>query len=78
MAAGLVFGVRALAQSESEPDWVSVLPYWSRLEPVPVAWLPRDGVDAFFEKAMAIGPELDQLAREQQPADAPTPDPETP
>ena len=65
VAAALVFGVRALAQSESEPDWVSVLPYWSRLEPVPVAWLPRASVDAFFAQSMAIEPQLAQLAAEE-------------
>lgn len=77
VAAALVLGVRALAQSESEPDWVSELPYWSRLEPLPVSWLPRASVDAFFAQAMAIEPELAELAR-QEAEEAPTPDPGTP
>jgi hypothetical protein len=66
VAAALVFGARALAQSESEPDWVSTLPYWSRLEPLPpVAWLPRESVDAFFEKSQVIEAELAELARKE-------------
>ena len=77
VAAALVFGTRALAQAESEPDWVSVLPYWSRLEPLPpVTWLPRESVDEFFEKAQVIEAELAELARKDL-RDA-TPDPGTP
>jgi hypothetical protein len=70
MAAGLVFGARALAQSESEPDWVSTLPYWSRLEPLPpVTWLPRESVESFFERAQVIEAELAELARKDEPTD---------
>ena len=66
VAAAVVFGARALAQSESEPDWVSNLPYWSRLEPLPpVAWLPRESVDGFFEKSQVIEAELAELARKE-------------
>jgi hypothetical protein len=75
VAAGLVFGVRALALERSEPDWVTELPYWSRLEPVPVAWLPRRSVDVFFAEALSIEPQLEDLARSEERA---TPDPGTP
>ena len=68
VAAGLVFGARALAQTESQPDWVSTLPYWSRLEPLPpVTWLPRESVDSFFERAQVIEAELAELARKEEP-----------
>jgi hypothetical protein len=68
VAAGLVFGARALSQTESEPDWVSTLPYWSRLEPLPpVSWLPREGVESFFERAQVIEAELAELARKDEP-----------
>jgi hypothetical protein len=70
VAAGLVFGVRALAQTERQPDWVSTLPYWSRLEPLPpVTWLPRESVDSFFERAQMIEAELAELARKDEPTD---------
>jgi hypothetical protein len=68
VAAALVFGARALSQAESEPDWVSTLPYWSRLEPLPpVTWLPRESVETFFEKSQVIEAELAELARKEEP-----------
>jgi hypothetical protein len=71
VAAALVLGARALVQSESEPDWVSNLPYWSRLEPLPpVAWLPRESVDGFFQKSQVIEAELAELARKEASAGA--------
>lgn len=46
------------------PDWVQVLPYWSRLEPLDPGWLPRDAPDAFFRRVEDLRHELDQLAHQ--------------
>jgi hypothetical protein len=64
VAGGLFFGVQALQQADATPDWVSVLPYWSRLEPLPVAWLPDASVEEFFAKTAPIDAELEKLAKE--------------
>jgi hypothetical protein len=41
-----------------------VLPYWSRLEPLPLAWLPKASVEEFFTKTTALEAELGELAKE--------------
>lgn len=67
-AAGLWFGVAALELVRSEPDWVSVLPYWSRLEPVPVAWLPRSDLGEFLAGTSWLESELAALAAQESDA----------
>lgn len=62
----LVLGLQALQQSQSQPDWVSDLPYWSRLEPVPVAWLSRHTPEQFFARTERIDAELEELAKQKE------------
>ncbi len=45
------------------PDWVQILPYWSRLLPVDPGWLAREGVDEFFDQTDAVRDSVDALAR---------------
>lgn len=65
LCGGLFFGVQALQQADNAPNWVSVLPYWSRLEPLPVAWLPAQSVDAFFAQTLPLDAELEKLAQKE-------------
>jgi len=44
------------------PDWIQVLPYWSRLHPVDPSWLPREAPEAFFQRVENVREELDQLS----------------
>jgi hypothetical protein len=62
LGGALVFGFQALSQTEDQPDWVSDLPYWSRLEPLPVSWLPQETPDDFFARTEALDAELEELA----------------
>lgn len=57
-AALLLFGVRSLQLVSRQPNWVSVLPYWSRLEPIPVSWLPRESVEEYFDGTKRLEDEL--------------------
>lgn len=71
VAATLGFALLALELGiqYSEPtDWVAVLPYWSRLEPVPLGLLPVEPADAFFAEAKGLEAELMEL-REQLEAE---------
>ena len=45
---------------------MSDLPYWSRLEPLPVSWLPRESVDEFFAHTQGLDQELEELAKEKE------------
>jgi hypothetical protein len=64
IAGGLFFGVQSLQQVDATPDWVSVLPYWSRLEPLPASWLPSASVEEFFAATQPLDAELEELAEE--------------
>ncbi len=58
-----------LAEHYGEPnDWVQTLPYWSRLEPIPVDRLSVESSERFFSEVEELGPELDAL-REKAPED---------
>jgi hypothetical protein len=59
---GLALLALELGMQYSEPtDWVAVLPYWSRLEPVPLGLLPVEPADAFFAEAKGLEAELVEL-----------------
>jgi hypothetical protein len=45
------------------PDFVSVLPYWSRLEPLDPKWLGPESTDDFFAGADALRTDVDELAK---------------
>jgi hypothetical protein len=49
------------------PDWVQVLPYWSRLQPLDPAWLATQDVDDFFEGTAGVRDAVDALARRATP-----------
>jgi hypothetical protein len=69
-ALGLALLALELGMQYSEPtDWVAVLPYWSRLEPVPPDLLPVEPADAFFAEAKGLEAELLAL-REELEAEA--------
>jgi hypothetical protein len=69
-ALGLAMLALQLGNQYSEStDWVAVLPYWSRLEPVPIGLLPVEPADAFFAEAKQLEGELMEL-REQLEAEA--------
>ncbi len=53
-------------QVADEDLWVTTLPYWSRLEPLPTAWLPRQTPEAFFAEAAELRDALDELAAEDE------------
>jgi hypothetical protein len=62
---GLVLLAFELGNQYSEPiDWVAVLPYWSRLEPVPVGLLSVEPADAFFAEAKQLEAELMEVREE--------------
>jgi hypothetical protein len=66
-AAGVGVAVLALGLANDfaeEPDWLVTLPYWSRLEPVPAAWLPVDSPEAFFADVEGMEAELQSLRAE--------------
>jgi hypothetical protein len=65
MGGALLLGIQTLQMQEAQPDWVSDLPYWSRLEPLPVSWLPRESVDEFFAHTQGMDQDLEELAQEE-------------
>jgi hypothetical protein len=65
MGGALLLGIQTLQMQEAQPDWVSDLPYWSRLEPLPVSWLPRESVDEFFAHTQGMDQDLEELAKEE-------------
>jgi hypothetical protein len=44
-------------------DFVSELPYWSRLEPIDPRWLGPESTEAFFTDADALRADVDELAK---------------
>jgi len=62
VAALLALGLFQAEYFTSSPDFVSTLPYWSRLEPVSPRLLVRESPDDFFEGAKLLQPEVDDLA----------------
>ena len=58
-----ILGLQVLDHYNQDMDWVTTLPYWSRLEPVDADWLPAESPDAFFAAIPDLGVELDELAR---------------
>jgi hypothetical protein len=68
-AAAALVGLALLAfelgsQYTKRVDWVAVLPYWSRLEPIAVELLPVEPLDGFFVELKGIEPELAELREE--------------
>lgn len=59
-----VLGAVELRNFAERPDFVSMLPYWSQLEPTNPAWLPVRSVDQFFSSAASLQGEVDELAAE--------------
>lgn len=58
-------GANTLADyRDGATDWVTVLPYWSRLKPVDTAWLPIESEETFFAGALALRDQVDALAEE--------------
>jgi hypothetical protein len=43
-------------------DFVTVLPYWSRLEPLDPSWLGPESTEVFFSAADALRADVDELA----------------
>jgi hypothetical protein len=64
LAASLWFGYQELDLHQDRTNWVQTLPYWSRLQPIPPAWLAAEPVDVFFERSRAMTTELEEIARE--------------
>jgi hypothetical protein len=59
-----VLGLVQLNELAERPDFVSVLPYWSRLEPLDPRWLAPESADAFFARADELRVQVDELATE--------------
>lgn len=53
-----------LADLANQPDWVSTLPYWSRLEPIPPSWLRTRSLDEYFGEAAVMRYDLDLMVDE--------------
>lgn len=69
VALGLV-GAYSLADYRGGgTDWVTVLPYWSRLKPIDPAWLPIVPLDDFFIGARELREQVDALAEEDPAGD---------
>ncbi len=62
-----VLGVVQTDDLFADDDFVSELPYWSRLEPIDPRWLGPESADAFFSDAGALRSDVDELAK--KPAD---------
>lgn len=65
-AVAVSFAVLGLFQTDDlidDSDFVSVLPYWSRLEPLDPRWLAPVSTDAFFSDADALRADVDELAK---------------
>ena len=60
-----LLGFLLLDEYDDSIDWVSVLPYWSRIQPVDPAWLPLESADEFFAGAAVLRSELDREADEE-------------
>lgn len=61
-----ILGLQLLDRYNEDLDWVTTLPYWSRLEPVDPAWLPVESPDTFFAGVPELGKELEVLAQEAE------------
>ncbi len=67
VAAGLgsmLFGFQLSTLLAEPTDWIAVLPYWSRLEPIDPKWLSVVPSPAFFGEVKGLEPELLQLRAE--------------
>jgi hypothetical protein len=61
-----ILGLQLLDHYNESIDWVTTLPYWSRLEPVDPALLPVESVDDFFAAIPELRDELEVLVLEAQ------------
>lgn len=62
--AALVTVTTTIWNSQGGEEWISAIPFWSRLEPVDTAWLPTRKVDEFFVDVAQLKSEVDDLALE--------------
>jgi hypothetical protein len=65
-AVAVSLAVLGLVQTDdlfADDDFVSELPYWSRLEPIDPRWLGPESTDAFFSDAGALRADVDELAK---------------
>ncbi len=65
VALGLVGAYALNDYRGGDTDWVTVLPYWSRLKPIDPAWLSIEPLDDFFVSARDLRQQVDALAEEK-------------
>ena len=64
-----LLGLQLIDHYGEDTNWVTTLPYWSRLEPLDPTWLPVESADAFFAGIPELAEQLDALAEEAREED---------
>ena len=67
VAAGIgVAGLAVTLVLDRNPErWISVIPFWSRIQPIDPRWLPRESADAFFASVTDLEAPLAEDAKEK-------------